>query len=69
MSTADDVMAEKCMAIVAQIDEKLQEPGNEEALEFWSEGDFDAVAEKLSTIFPEVTEEQWTWIEEFLSEM
>lgn len=69
MSTADDTLAEQCMAIVAQIDEKLQEPGHEETLEFWKDGDFDSAAAKLSEMFPEVTEEQWGWIEEFLSEV
>ena len=69
MTTREDEFADNCMKLVNEIDEKLQEPGNEEALEFWKEGDFDAVYEKLTNLFPEVQEEQWSWIEDFVSEV
>lgn len=69
MTTREDQFADDCMKIVNQIDEKLQEPGNEETLEFWKEGDLDSAYDKLKVIFPEVTEDQWTWIEEFLSDL
>jgi len=69
MTTQEDQFADDCMKIVGEIDKKLEEPGNEETLEAWKEGDFDSCEEKLKEIFPEVTEEQWSWIEDFLSEI
>ena len=69
MSNTEDAFADACMEIVAKVDAKLQEPGNEEALEFWKEGDFDGAYDYLIKFFPEVTEEEWNWIEEFLSDI
>lgn len=69
MTTREDQFADDCMKIVNQIDEKLQEPGNEDACEAWKEGDFDSCFDRLKELFPEVTEEQWSWIEDFISEI
>jgi hypothetical protein len=69
VTTQEDKFADGCMEIVNKIDQKLQEPGNEEVLEFWKDGEFDAAYDHLIKLFPEVTEEQWSWIEEFLSEL
>lgn len=69
MSTKEDAFADECMQIVNKIDEKLQEPGNEDALEAWKEGDFDEAYMQLKELFPEVTEDQWSWIEDFVSEI
>lgn len=51
-----------------QVDAKVQEPGNK-ILESWMAGDFDECYEWLKETYPELTEEQLTWIEEFLSEI
>jgi hypothetical protein len=69
MTTQEDAFADNCMEIVNAIDAKLQEPGHEETLEFWKEGDFDSAFEDLNKLFPEVSEDQWQWIEDFVSEI
>jgi hypothetical protein len=69
MTTQEDQFADTCMEIVNQIDVKLQETGNEETLESWKEGDWDACEERLKELFPDVKDEQWDWIEDFISEI
>jgi hypothetical protein len=69
MSQSDDEMAIWGLEFVHQVDEKLQVPGHEETLEFWKDGDFDSAFDALSRLYPEVTEDQWSWVEEFLSEI
>jgi hypothetical protein len=69
MSSDNDALAEAGMALINEIDAKLQEPGNEEALEFWKDGEYDACHDRLSELFPDVSSEQWDWIEEFVSEI
>lgn len=69
MSNTDDAMADWGIEFVHQVDTKLQEPGYEETLEFWGDGDFDAAYSVLKELYPEVTEDQWSWVEEFLSEI
>jgi hypothetical protein len=68
MSTSDD-MADWGISFINVVDAKLQEPGQEELLEFWKDGDFDAAYAGLTKLYPEVSEEQWSWVEEFLSEI
>jgi hypothetical protein len=68
MSSPDEV-ADWGIDFVQAVDQKLQEPGYEETLEFWKDGDFDAAFDALKKIYPEVTEDQWSWVEEFLSEI
>jgi hypothetical protein len=69
MSNNEDMAADWGIEFIAKVDEKLQEPGYEETLEFWKDGDFGEAFEVLSKLYPEVTEDQWTWVEEFLSEI
>ena len=55
---------------VRDIDKKIVEaPVNEELLDAWKEGDFDTCYEWIKQTWPELSEEQLSWIEEFLSEV
>jgi hypothetical protein len=69
MSSTDDSLAEWGMQFVNLVDEKLQEPGHEETLAFWKEGEFTEAYAELQKLYPEVSDEQWAWVEEFLSEI
>lgn len=65
----DDSMSDWGIAFISTIDEKVQQPGNEEVLRYWANGDFDECYDWLKKTYPELTEEQFEWIEGFLSEI
>jgi uncharacterized protein YrzB (UPF0473 family) len=69
MSTPEDREYDEMMALVNKIDEKIQEPGNEDVKASWIEGDYTACESWLKETFPEATTETWDHVEEFLSEM
>jgi hypothetical protein len=55
---------------VREVDRKVVEaPVNEVILEAWKEGDFDTCCEWIKQTWPELTEDQLEWLEDFLSEL
>jgi hypothetical protein len=68
-STVEDEMNDWGIGFINQIDQKLQEPGYEDELEAWKEGDFEGCYETLKRLFPDTSDDQWEWIEEFVSEI
>ena len=66
----EEELSEWGIEFVREIDKKVIEvPVNEEILSAWKEGDFDTCYEWIKETWPELSEDQLSWIEEFLSEV
>ena len=57
------------MDFVSTLDEEFQEPGNEDLLVYWQEGDVDQLLPYIRERHPDVTDEQLVWLHDFLSEL
>lgn len=63
----EDEFQEWGMEFINQLDREVL--SNPYIKEHWMEGDFLSCKQWLKDKHPEVTDEQWDWVEEFLSEI
>ena len=66
--TADE-LNEWGIPFIEEIDRRIMLPGNENIKAMWMEGEGHSCIPWIREQFPEVTEQQADWIEDFLSEV
>lgn len=57
------------MEFINKVDATVQLPGNEVVKEHWMLGEYEDCVVWIKEHFPEITEDQLEWVEEFLSEI